>query len=232
MSEYILLFFIKIEIIFLIKKNNYYLLILMLYFNLLPDELMDLIFFKLKSDSILLKDISDRYPIFLDNLNKGNYLPENVFKILNSGIKDKMLKYINDIKDSKFDIHYNGKDIKNYDYTDVERVEYRELSKDIYDIMINYINNSKYIFLYHETWYREDEGDSQIYLIQTKIDEFVIIDLYLSCWYSYKPLNIHINKNFKYLWETILNKEEYNPLLSANSYIESNIENHYNIKEL
>jgi hypothetical protein len=206
----------------------------MLYFNLLPDELMDLIFFKLKSESVLLKDISDRYHIFLDNLNKGNYLPEDVFLILDLSIKNKMLKYMDDIKDLKFDIHYNGEDYneyQTYDYTGIEGIVYRELPKNIYDIIINYINNSKYIFLYHEILDKNNDA-THFYMIQTKNNEYIIINLYLSDWIQYIPLNIHINKNFKYLWETVLNKEKYNPLLSANSYIESNIEYYYNIKEI
>jgi hypothetical protein len=207
----------------------------MLYFNLLPNELMDLIFFKLKSDSVLLKDISDRYSIFLDNLNKGNYLPENVFRVLDLSIKNKMLKYIDEIKGNKFDVNYNNVDIENHEYIidekGKEKILYKSPPDYIIDIINTYVNNSKYIFLYHETSYKRESGHDTFYIAKTKNNEYVIINIYESNWVNVGSLDIYINKNFKYLWETILNKEEYNHLLTTNLYIIPD-KNIYFIEEL
>jgi hypothetical protein len=52
----------------------------MLYFEFLPNELIEIIFLKLKNSSILLKNILvDNYIQFISNIKKGIYNPKDIF---------------------------------------------------------------------------------------------------------------------------------------------------------
>jgi hypothetical protein len=171
----------------------------MLYLEILPNELMEILFIKLKKDSVLVSNISDTlkklYNKFMYNINNGIYLPINY------------LKRVSDINKVKNTLIHR---ITTYHFIDIDdtRLKY----------IIDTIKSIKYIY---SSYIYDNHINVLIAIVAQTVDNNYIFIRYMP---GTAGICVYIDnyKNWKLFWDEILIKENITKdlLLIDNQYVD------------
>jgi hypothetical protein len=171
----------------------------MLYLELLPNELIEILFFKLRKESVALSNTSDTlkelYDKFMYNINNGLYLPinylKNAFNI--NEVKSELISNINNI------------------------YKFETINLDNMIPMMNFINKIKYIYSYN-SWGLGWED--KMYVISQTIDNLYIFIMYYKGEYDMR-VSLAEYKTWKLLWDDFISKDEERKsrILKNNNYI-------------
>jgi hypothetical protein len=181
------------------------------YFDILPKELIELLFFTLKNKSILLSDVSDTlkiyYEEFITGVSNGYYTPDKVFKKINAN--DTYIDFI--IKNIEYDAE--NIDVYSEEYKDKFQTEVFEFNDiiittanrvEILNTIRYSINNIKEIYL--SNYIRQNLKTFNItllYIMLTKNNDYIYFKRYQSLMYPHK-VKFYINKNWKYFWNNCI----------------------------
>jgi hypothetical protein len=207
----------------------------MLYFELLPNELIEIIFLKLKNSSILLKDILiDNYTQFISNIKKCMYNPKDIFNyktiyhFINNMDSD-FLEY----RDSTINLivlsRYTGYYIRYIRTQDLIFNKFNGIKfnqdnhKELFNKIETNILDIKYIYLNISMY------PNSTYIIgETNKKEYILIYKYESAMSKYYEVNIY--KNWKLLWNNIKILQLENIILYMTGY-ETLVGNYFRIEE-
>ena len=182
------------------------------YFDLIPDELIIIIFTYTRSNINISNRLNNLYTVFIDNIKKGLVNPDDVFDSTT------------DIDDPKKDLLYNIKMIK--EWTSYSAVSYLQLnnndtfldrtSSKSYEVMSKIVMNMNKIYL---KIYNTNAYEPTIHFIFRSEESFVYVRSEYYRLICIGSVTIKTEKNWKKFYTEILNEELRKSLFLENRYI-------------